>query len=133
MSDFMAELLKSAKDTPSKITAKPVVATVETNIESTKFVDGEKVKEVTPVTYERKEVQTSFVREKTVYISFDTGATINLSNFNMGKAGVSISMPVGMEMTPELLKKIDGTYQFAKSWAESKLGAEVKELLKLRG
>jgi len=132
MSDFMADLIKSIKEDPSKVQAKAVKSSVETTVESTKFVDGEKVKEVQPVTEEKKEVETKFVREKTLYLSVDMGATINLGNFNMGKVNVSLSMPVGTEITPELLAKIDSSYSFAKKFCETRMEQEVKELMRLR-
>jgi hypothetical protein len=131
MSDFMAELLKD-KGLPGKVVAKPVSAKIETTVESTKWENGEKIKEVTQVKSEKKEVETKFLRDKTMYLSFDAGATISLGNFNMGKVNVSLSMPVGMEITPELVKKIDGTYSFLKKYCETRLEEEVKDLIKMR-
>jgi hypothetical protein len=129
MSDFMAELLKAA---PDKVSVKPVTAKTEVSVETTRWVDGEKTKEVKQVKEEKKEFETKFMREKTMYISYDLGATVNLGSFNMGKVNVSLSMPVGMEVNPELVNKINGSYEFLKKFVETKVEQEVKELIKMR-
>jgi hypothetical protein len=129
--DFMAEILRD-RGLPDKIETKPVTLKTEVAVETTKWFENEKVKETHPIKEEKKEVETKFLREKTIYLSYDLGATINLSNFNMGKVNVSLSMPVGMEITPELMGKIHSSYDFMKKLVESKVEQEVKELIKMR-
>jgi len=130
--EFMSDLLKSAVPEPKKVDILPVEAQVDSRVESTRFVDGEKVKTEEEIKSEKNGVDTKFVREKTMYASFETAATVNLGNFNMGKVKVSLSMPVGMEVTPELVEKINSTYEFMKSWCEHKLTQEIKGLMDLR-
>lgn len=131
MADFMSELLKD-KGVPESVSAKPVIAKTETSVEVTKWVDGEKTKETKQIKEEKAQVETKLFREKTIYVSYDLGATVSLGNFNMGKVNVSLSMPVGTEVTPELAQKIGGTYDFIKRFVEAKVEAEVKELIKMR-
>ena len=130
--NFMASLIQSSQAAPSKVTAKTVNAKVESSVEATRWIDGEKKKEVTEVKSEKAEVETKFFREKTMYMSYDLGATLNLGNFNMGKVNVSISMPVGTEITPELVQKLNTSFEFMKKYTETKMEQEVKELIKMR-
>ena len=135
MSEFLQELFTNTpKIEPDKVSAKDISCRIETKIESTKFVDGEKVKTETDIKTEKAVIETKHVTgSKTMYLSYDCGATLNLGSFNMGKTNVSLSMPVGVEITPEILKKLDDSFSFLKGYVESKMKQEVKELLGLRG
>lgn len=132
LKEFMSDLLKTAVPDPKNVAILPIEAHVDSRIESTSFVDGQKVKNEEEIKSEKVAVETRFLKEKTMYASFESAATINLGNFNMGKVKVSLSMPVGTEITPELVQKMNSTYDFMKSWCETKLTQEVKELLELR-
>lgn len=131
---FLADLFKTpVVEDPSKVKAKTVNAKVDVSIESTRFEEGVKVKDTKEIKSEVVEVEKKFFAgNKTLYLSVDFGATVNLGSFNMGKVNVSLSMPVGTEITPELVKKIDGSYDFAKAYLEKKMEEEVRGLLKMK-
>lgn len=131
MSDtFLDELLSSVKaQAPNSAKQVETKAMVSTTVES----NDAGVKTVIPVTDERQVVTQKMYQNKVAYVSFDSGATINLGNFNMGKTSVSISIPVGMEITDDFKKKLEDTYGFAKAFCEKKLEEEVGKLMKVKG
>jgi hypothetical protein len=63
------------------------------------------------------------------YVTVKTGMTINLGNYSNGKVDVSISVPVGFEITPEYQQKINEAYEFGKNFTESKTREQAKKLI----
>jgi hypothetical protein len=119
---------------PKEIKSAGAKATTEVTIDKTEYIDGEKVPTQKVLKSEQTEVARVAVEDEgLIHISMDMGATISLGNYNMGKVGVSIHLPVGKKVTPEVQKEIDESYEFARSYCEAKMKIEVGELLKMKG
>lgn len=129
--DLLSQLIA---DRATEVKSVATRAMTEVSIEKNAFVDGEKVKNVQVVKSEQEEVKREQVLDdQPIHISVDMSATISLGNFNMGKVGVSIHMPVGKVITPEIQAKIDSTYEYARKHCEDRMQKEVAELMKLKG
>jgi hypothetical protein len=81
---------------------------------------------------EKTVVERKFFRAKLGYISYESGATISLGNYNMGKVSVNMMIPIGIEITEEYRKQMEDAFAFAKEFVDTKAAAEVSELMKMR-
>lgn len=57
------------------------------------------------------------------HVSVNLGLTINMGDFNNAKVGVHITMPTSVD-------DLDGTFDFAKQWAEDRISAMADEVSK---
>lgn len=112
----------AAEQTPAQAAQEHTVATVnaEAKINS----------EVTQLTEQQEIVDTKIFDKRipTAYVTVKAGMTINLGNFNNGKVDVSISVPVGFEITEEYKQKVNSAYEFGKAFTESKVREQAKKL-----
>jgi hypothetical protein len=131
MSDeLLGSLLAVNPDRQKSVSTK---ARIDVSTEKTVFDGGNKSKIVTEIKAHQEELEKKVMADRPVYVSVDHGVTLNLGNFNMGKVNVSISMPIGKELTPEITAQIDSAYRFCQKYCEDKVGDEVKKLLEVRG
>ena len=129
---LLGELLTDKK--PVEVESKATKARTEVAIESTQYDGGEKHTAVKEIKSEQVEVKREIlVDDRPIHLSMEMGATLNLGGYNMGKVSVSIHVPVGKKITPEVQKQIDESAEYAKKHCEDRMKLEVAELLKLRG
>lgn len=122
---------KIAPSNEQPVAAKATAVKVSTNVtkESTEINSaGFKEKKEEIVKNEKAEVQTKVVTGRPMYVSVDYGATKNMGNFNSAKVNVSVSAPVGLEFTPEIVADIKKQIESCQKIAQEFVEKELREL-----
>lgn len=127
---------KNLEDLFSKI--KPVFAkdgAVKASVSVTKDSQvmnsqGVLEKQTTILKEEKAEVEKKLVTGRPMYVSVDYGFTKNLGNYESAKVNVSVSSPVGIEFTEDVVASIKGQIESCRKIAQGFVEKELAELSK---
>lgn len=89
-------------------------------------------KQTTILKEEKAEVEKKLMTGRPMYVSVDYGGTVNLGNYESAKVNISVSSPVGIEFTDDVVASIKKQIESCQKIAQGFIEKELADLRKDR-